>query len=173
MNGLGSIEWWTPIERPAYVLWTEDGGVENGPMLGADEVICDCCNGDVLITPVPVVGGSGLCPDCFKEMFGISVEEAARKAGVSLKNLEDASPGCQGEGRTSEGSEDSDGRCNACSGTGLISCSECQGEGRIPDASGCGEESGGWADRCDTCSGTGLVSCPECQGEALKDKEEV
>ncbi len=149
MDNIQQIEWWTPEARPAYIFWTEDGGREEGPMLEADEVICDCCNGDVLTNPAPLVGGNALCDDCFKEMFGISVEEAAQQAGVTIN-------------RTDGGEEESADRCVTCSGTGLISCSECEGEGRVP-ASGCGEEAGGWADRCDDCSGTGLVSCPDFQ----------
>lgn len=85
---MNDIQWWTPRERPAYILWTEDGGVENGPLLGADEVICDVCNADVCVTPVPVVGGNALCPDCFREMVCMSVEEAARQDGVAIQYLE-------------------------------------------------------------------------------------
>ncbi len=260
MDNIQQIEWWTPEARPAYVLWTEDGGREEGPMLEADEVICDCCNGDVLTNPAPLVGGNALCDDCFKEMFGISVEEAARQAGVTLNRTdggEENKPGetyevraenvtkftermaeimkikpqeavimltwqdiaeyaydhiktyqdlnpleidpddlkfimdeVQGDLEHIYGERDEwraivdsllrraidsvqhekpADRCDTCSGTGLISCPECQGDGRVSNMSGCGDECGGWADRCDTCSGTGLVSCPECH----KNKEEA
>ena len=33
-----------------------------------DCIICDYCNSDLTIFPVPVVGGSALCPECFKRL---------------------------------------------------------------------------------------------------------
>ena len=51
-------------------------------------MICDVCNADVCVTPVPVVGGNALCPDCFQEMVCMSVEEAARQDGVAIQYLE-------------------------------------------------------------------------------------
>jgi hypothetical protein len=33
-----------------------------------DCIICDYCNADLLTFPVPVVGGSALCPKCFKKL---------------------------------------------------------------------------------------------------------
>ena len=33
-----------------------------------DCIICDYCNADLLTFPVPVVGGSALCPECFKRL---------------------------------------------------------------------------------------------------------
>jgi hypothetical protein len=59
--------WW-PTFRPAWTLVTGDGEVEVGDLLGPDEVICDLCNVDVAIRPVPMVGGYALCPDCFAKM---------------------------------------------------------------------------------------------------------
>ncbi len=31
-----------------------------------DCIVCDYCNDDLLTFPVPVIGGSALCPECFK-----------------------------------------------------------------------------------------------------------
>ena len=44
---------------------TGDGEVEVGDLLGPEEVICDLCNGDVSIRPVPMVGSYALCTACF------------------------------------------------------------------------------------------------------------
>jgi hypothetical protein len=76
--------WW-PAFRPAWTLVTGDGQVEIGDLLGPDEVICDLCNAEVTIRPVPLVqfravpetakqsrakrgiavGGYALCAACF------------------------------------------------------------------------------------------------------------
>jgi len=56
--------WW-PHFRPSYVL-IGGGDTEVGPPLGPDEVICDVCNADVLIRPVPVVDGYAMCRSCFE-----------------------------------------------------------------------------------------------------------
>lgn len=78
------IEWWQPNARPAYLLYTEEGGIEEGPMLGADEVICDLCNGDVSYSPVAVYAGNALCPECFQKVYHMSLEGAAKRDGVTL-----------------------------------------------------------------------------------------
>ncbi len=78
------IEWWQPNARPAYLLYTEEGGIEEGPTLGADEVICDYCNTDVLYTPVAVSAGNALCPECFQSVYHMTLEEAARRDGITL-----------------------------------------------------------------------------------------
>jgi hypothetical protein len=56
--------WW-PAFRPAWTLVTGDGQVEIGDLLGPDEVICDLCNAEVSIRPVPMVGSYALCTACF------------------------------------------------------------------------------------------------------------
>ena len=56
--------WW-PTFRPAWTLVTGDGEVEVGDLLGPDEVICDLCNAEVAIRPVPMVGSYALCTACF------------------------------------------------------------------------------------------------------------
>ncbi len=84
MPFLHEIEWWIPTRRPAFAIWTPDYGFEQGDMLGADEVFCDQCNADVTFSPVPVISGNVLCPDCFQQMFNMSVEEAAHRAGVTI-----------------------------------------------------------------------------------------
>jgi hypothetical protein len=80
------IEWWQPTVRPSYIIYSENG-VEKGPLLGAEELICDCCNGDVLYTPVAVIGGNALCPECFASVYGKPLEEAASEQGVTLNWL--------------------------------------------------------------------------------------
>lgn len=88
MPYLHEIEWWIPTERPMFIMWTEDG-VSQGDMLSADEVFCDQCNADVTFSPVPVISGNVLCPDCFQQMFNMSVEEAAQRAGVTITYKEE------------------------------------------------------------------------------------
>ena len=81
--------WWYPQERPSYVLMDWEGNVvEEGPTLGADEVICDICNVWVAIRPVPSLGSYAVCPTCFHRMTGIHVEEAAYLDGVELMVME-------------------------------------------------------------------------------------
>ncbi len=86
---LHEIEWWIPTERPAFTMWTPDYGFEQGDMLSADEVICDQCDASIEFTPVPVISGNALCPDCFQKMFNISIEEAAHRAGVAITYKEE------------------------------------------------------------------------------------
>lgn len=87
-KGVLQVEWWTPVDRPSYIIYTEDG-IEEGDMLGADEVYCDSCGANIEFSPVPLVSTNVLCPDCFQEMFHISVEEAARQAGVTITYKEE------------------------------------------------------------------------------------
>ncbi len=63
-GGVRVTAWW-PHFRPSYVL-VGGGETEVGPTLGPDEVICDACNREVLIRPVPVVDGYALCRSCFE-----------------------------------------------------------------------------------------------------------
>jgi len=63
-DGCRVAAWW-PTFRPAWTLVTGDGEVEVGDPLGPDEVICDLCNADVAIRPVPMVGSYALCAACF------------------------------------------------------------------------------------------------------------
>ena len=58
--------WW-PHFRPSYIL-VGGSDAETGPTLGPDEAICDFCNGDILIRPVPVTDGYALCRSCFERM---------------------------------------------------------------------------------------------------------
>ncbi len=84
MNKTMAIEWWQPTARPAYLLYTQEKGIEEGPQLGADEVICDFCNADVSYIPVAVVGGNALCPECFQSVFGEALADVAARQGVAL-----------------------------------------------------------------------------------------
>ena len=59
------VKAWWPGFRPAWTLTTADGGVEVGETLGPDVVVCDLCNADVTIRPVPVVDGYAHCATCF------------------------------------------------------------------------------------------------------------
>ena len=63
-DGCQVTAWW-PAFRPAWTLVTGDGQVEIGDLLGPDEVICDLCNAEVTIRPVPMVGSYALCTTCF------------------------------------------------------------------------------------------------------------
>ena len=80
---------WTPTERSAFVAFWGDGTVDEGPMLGADEVICDACDCDICFTPVPLADGYALCDDCFKVRFGLTVEEAAAKEDIVITRKEE------------------------------------------------------------------------------------
>jgi hypothetical protein len=55
---------WRPAWRPARTLITGDGEMEAGDLLGPEEVICDLCNTDVSIRPVPMGGSYALCTAC-------------------------------------------------------------------------------------------------------------
>ena len=63
-DGCEITAWW-PAFRPAWTLVTGDGEVEVGDLLGPEDVICDLCNADVSIRPVPMVGSYALCTACF------------------------------------------------------------------------------------------------------------
>ena len=63
-DGCQVTAWW-PAFRPAWTLVTGDGEVEIGDLLGPDEVICDLCNAEVTIRPVPMLGSYALCTACF------------------------------------------------------------------------------------------------------------
>lgn len=63
------VLWNPPARRSAYRLMDWDGNVlEEGPMLTADEVYCDLCNADVVVRPVPVIGGYALCINCLEKV---------------------------------------------------------------------------------------------------------
>lgn len=77
--------WWTPDDR-LFMVYGEDGHIAYAETIPAEVAICDLCNGDILVRPVPVVWGDyALCPDCFAETTGITLEEAARRDGVQLE----------------------------------------------------------------------------------------
>ena len=64
----GKITAWWPVFRLAWTLITSDGEVEVGGVLGPDEVICDLCNAEVTIRPVPVLNGYAHCAACFASL---------------------------------------------------------------------------------------------------------
>jgi len=58
------------------------------------EVVCDLCMSPIPFRPVPTLAGAtALCPSCFQGMFGLSVEEAAQRDGITL-----TAPGGRGAG---------------------------------------------------------------------------
>jgi hypothetical protein len=77
--------WWTPTERTMAVL-NERGEAEYSATLSADDVVCDLCNHSITFQPVPLLWESyAVCADCFKGTCGLSLEEAARRDGIALK----------------------------------------------------------------------------------------
>ncbi|MGC9335884.1 MAG: hypothetical protein ACP5JJ_17195 [Anaerolineae bacterium] len=58
------VQAWWPSFRIAWRITMGDE-VTVGPTLGPDEVICDLCNAQVQVRPVPVVNGYALCQACF------------------------------------------------------------------------------------------------------------
>ena len=67
-QGENEVTAWWPEFRPAWVIITPDGGMEVGSTLGPGEVICDVCNAEVTIRPVPVVNGYARCARCFGDL---------------------------------------------------------------------------------------------------------
>jgi hypothetical protein len=67
-RGEDEVKVWWPEFRPAWVLVAPDGEIEVGDTLGPDEVICDVCNAEVTIRPVPVVNGYARCRRCFGDL---------------------------------------------------------------------------------------------------------
>jgi hypothetical protein len=67
-QGEDEVKVWWPEFRPAWVLVAPDGEIEVGDTLGPDEVICDVCNAEVMIRPVPVVNGYARCRRCFGDL---------------------------------------------------------------------------------------------------------
>jgi hypothetical protein len=67
-QGEEEVKAWWPEFRPAWVLVAPDGEIEVGDTLGPDEVICDVCNAEVTIRPVPVVNGYARCRRCFGDL---------------------------------------------------------------------------------------------------------
>lgn len=59
--------WW-PSFRPAWRIVAADGSGDEGDPLGPGEVICDVCNGEVVVRPVPVVNGYARCATCFASL---------------------------------------------------------------------------------------------------------
>lgn len=60
--------WNPPPLRPSYVFVDDDGQIEEGAPLSADEVYCDLCNAEIVIRPVPVVGTYALCLGCLAKV---------------------------------------------------------------------------------------------------------
>jgi hypothetical protein len=57
--------WYPPAERISYVILDWDGNVEEiGPVLTDADVVCDICNAEISLRPVPVWNGNALCDDC-------------------------------------------------------------------------------------------------------------
>jgi hypothetical protein len=80
--------WWTPTERMVAVL-NERGEAEYSATLSADDVVCDLCNRSITFQPVPLLWESyAVCADCFEGTCGLSLEEAARRDGIALKEAE-------------------------------------------------------------------------------------
>ncbi|WP_322794751.1 hypothetical protein [Thermoflexus sp.] len=79
--------WWMPPpERPAWAIAWE-GKIEIGPMIS--EVICDLCNTEIAIRPVPILWGNvAACPACFKRHTGMSVEKAAAMDGRRIFTID-------------------------------------------------------------------------------------
>ena len=67
-QGEDEVRAWWPEFRPAWVIVAPDGEIEVGDTLGPDEVICDVCNAEVTIRPVPVVNGYARCRRCFSDL---------------------------------------------------------------------------------------------------------
>jgi len=63
--------WNPPEERPSYKIYDWDGNLlEVGDTLSADEVICDLCNADVVVRPVPVVWENyAVCLECLDRIM--------------------------------------------------------------------------------------------------------
>jgi hypothetical protein len=82
--------WWTPpVNRPAYILHTDGGKIEEGISIPDDFVICDICNATISLRPVPLLYTSyATCPVCFQRDTSISVEEAAILDGIELTEIE-------------------------------------------------------------------------------------
>jgi hypothetical protein len=84
------IKAWWPTERPLVIISDLDGSnAQCLGRLGPSQVICDLCNAEVRVRPVPVVGNDALCRACFQRTGlpwpgGIApyvVEPAPRGAG--------------------------------------------------------------------------------------------
>lgn len=64
----GIVLWNPPEVRPAFWFLDEDGSVEIGPLLTADEVYCDLCNAEVPLRPAPMIGSYVLCLECLNKV---------------------------------------------------------------------------------------------------------
>ncbi len=62
---------WMPSDRQAYVITDWDGNVlDEGEMLTADDVICDLCNANIPLRPVPVVWTNyAVCLECLDRVI--------------------------------------------------------------------------------------------------------
>jgi hypothetical protein len=63
-GGSRVVAWWAK-PRVAGHIFTEGHSLESGAILTPDEVVCDSCNGAIIIRPVPVVDSYALCAECF------------------------------------------------------------------------------------------------------------
>ena len=86
------VQAWWPSFRIAWRITMGDE-VTVGPTLGPDEVICDLCNAEVQLRPVPVVNGYALCQDCFRSRglpFPGRVEPYIPAGGAGQEGVRDA-----------------------------------------------------------------------------------
>ena len=67
-RGRDEVRAWWPGFRPAWIIVVADGETEIGDTLGPGDVICDRCNANITIRPVPVIGDWALCPSCFARL---------------------------------------------------------------------------------------------------------
>jgi len=67
-QGQDEVKAWWPEFRLAWMFVKPDGETEYGDTLGPDQVICDVCNAEVTIRPVPTVSGYAHCGQCFGDL---------------------------------------------------------------------------------------------------------
>ena len=78
------VTWVLLGPRTAWRLYSA-GEVLVGPQMA--EVLCDFCNTEIYIRPVPVWGSYALCPKCFADLFGENIVNAAARKRIALVNL--------------------------------------------------------------------------------------
>ena len=84
-DGYEVSAWWLAF-RPAWTITAPGGEVEVGETLGPDLVVCDLCNADVKLRPVPVVNGYAHCCRCFAT-YGFAVPGRVRPYPVHPEGL--------------------------------------------------------------------------------------
>jgi len=79
--------WWTPDNRDnrCLTVLNDKGEVVHSAIVPAEVVVCDLCNATIETRPVPVFwDGYAACERCFREISGLSLEEAAQRDGIVL-----------------------------------------------------------------------------------------